>query len=760
MFFAQVGGATLSKISSELWSKFWSQVSIGITLAFFMWLALMVLYMTDEPQNWMTGDGGGQITEVKSAVGSSSAGGGERNACASEACEYYNILRFLIAILMLMEALKQAQKAGGFVGKVAGSVSGKITAFGAGALGGFGAAKYLQGKGKDLGKKAWGGTKALGSSAWQMTGGKVTTGLKNKLGEGGYKGAGLATAGLAMAATGVGVVPGLAIAGLGAAKVFKQAWKNGKKQKNDRREAVKKSQQIHFIDEKGHPHDSENGQYLDKNGAETVEENAHAKWDENKQAYMTIEKKYKEKEVDVKEGQEGFDPENSIIKTEKRDYYVKDGKKIWKGDKDYNPDEPTGLMGEDGKPLKRVIQSGDFEYRVSKKKERVYEGSAEYDQISGEGKADKSVAIVDSNGNKRQRFATFNDYSITGKAIKRRYDQRTGKYREVDDEGNFKVDDKGIELKKSGPNQFEALWEGNKSKFIASTDKVKQEALEKGVANMERVDVESLKHIVKSGKYEDRKFAALALAKKGEEMDDATIAAAKKAVSGDSFSKKQFDKFMGAAGNTDQFKDSKKEIDVDALAEAIRKKEIKVSELKASQLNTRVMEAVFRQFGKGASRMFDDIANDVASKNKLNKVLYEYGNPKNENPNLPNKEFALGQYAKRTGNYFSSDKENPAMNKEQVIKFFRENGDKGVLASVTIKSLDMPDMQSALKECRNATLFSNFFRNEDISATVKQKVADILSECDKEFVSKIKKGPAGSYFRNSTSGGDDDDDES
>lgn len=762
MFFAQVGGPMLSKVSSELWSKFWSQVTIGITLAFFMWLALMVLYMTDEPQNWMTGDGGGQITEVKSAVGSSASGAGEKNACASQACEYYNILRFLIAILMLMQALQYAQKSGGFVGKVAGSVSGKISAFGAGALGGFGAAKYLQGKSKDLGKKAWGGTKALGSTAYQWTAGKVTTGLKNKLGEGGAKGAGLGAAGLAMAATGVGVVPGLALAGYGAAKAFKQAWKNGSKQKNDRRDIARKTKSMVAKDK---------GKYLDKNGAETDKQNAYAEWNSDKQAYITKETKYKEKQVEVKEGEVGFDANNYVEKKEQKKYYIdENGKEVWEDDPDYDPDKKSSIIDPvTGKPFVRQVSEKERKTKVSIKTERVYENEAEYGALSGDVKVEKGgEKLVDSNDKKRQRFATFDDYSTFGKSIKRRYDENKNTYRKVKEDGEFDEDDKGIELKKTGPGVIESLWNANTSKFIASTDKVKQEAVDKGVSNMEKLDAESLKNVVKNGSYDDRKFAALALAKRGEEMDTETISAAKKAVSSDSYAKKQFDKQMGAAGNTDQFKNKDGKVDVDALAEAIRKKEVKVSEIKASQLNTQVMEAVFRQFGKGASRMFDDIADDVSSKNKLNQVLYEYGNPENRQPNLPNREFALGQYAKRTGNYFSAGKDDKdknkdklVMNKEQVLKFFKDNGDKGVLANVSIDSLNMPEMQDALKECRNATLFSNFFRNEDISAVVKQKVADILSECDKDFVGKIRKGPAGSYFRGNSgnSGKNNEDDE-
>ena len=246
MFFAQVGGPSLAKVAQDLWGRFWQQVTIGVTLAFFMWLALLIMYMTDKPQAWMSGDGGGQIVDLsaQSSATNSQTGATDKNVCSSTACEYYNILRFIVAIIVLLQALQYAQKSGGFAGKMAGKVSGAIAAAGT-VAGVVGAYKYAKKK-KDavanskLGKYTGERLKSAGTSALNAS----TGWIKN---EGVREG----TRKLIKTGLKAGVV-GLATGGMGAAvyaagSIGKNIYSNFKqgsaKRAENKQELVKKTRE-------------------------------------------------------------------------------------------------------------------------------------------------------------------------------------------------------------------------------------------------------------------------------------------------------------------------------------------------------------------------------------------------------------------------------------------------------------------------------------------------------------------------------------
>ena len=95
-----------TKYASELWTKFWKQLSTGVILAFFLWLALSILAGSVE-----TGD-----------TASITAG-----AAVPQWERFYS---FIVAIALLLTALQYAQEAGGFAGKFAGNVSGKLSQMG------------------------------------------------------------------------------------------------------------------------------------------------------------------------------------------------------------------------------------------------------------------------------------------------------------------------------------------------------------------------------------------------------------------------------------------------------------------------------------------------------------------------------------------------------------------------------------------------------------------------------------------------------
>lgn len=803
-FFAQAV-PSMASYAKEFWSKFTSQLTIGIVIAFFMWLALTIMYMTDSKQDWMSGQGTGVATQLQPYNTGGSQGGGASSVCESEACDYYKILRFIIAIIILMMAMQYTQKAGGFAGKFAGKMSGKMMALGAGAVGGFGAAKYLKKKGKDLGKKALDRGKALGSTAWQATGGRAMTGLKNKLGTEGGKGLALAGAGgVGMALATGGTLP-LAIAagaaGYGGYKMLKQAYKNRKEKVKARIDATTKAQSI---EKEG------KGMHLDAEGKETTDtDKIHATWDKESQSYKTKSGNYKEMKT-TKKVYEGDNDYSGLVasvaasanggklnqeKVGERKYAMVGNEKTYE---DENSAVYKNLVEAGAKTGADDVMKSYYEQDTTK---RVYEGEEGYDNLgkeeydreyvemadgskfykednetmynnhlnNGNGRAGTEKATrqkegaqvtegyqesetVEIAGKKVQRYEEFNDGGV-----KRRYDENSKTFREIDKKtGEFVDGDKGVKQKErilqGGLASFSdanaAMWQANKSKFMGATEKAKQEKVDQGVSRLSSLDESALKKLVtSSGSHEDRKFAALALAKKGAVLDETTLAAANKAVSEDVYAKKQFNTERLKAGNAGDLGEN-----VEKITEAIEKGMLKISELKVTDKNLTpsVLEAMFRTYGAQTGRLLDELGKDAKTKAIINAQMKAYLQKVNKNNALGNKDATQGLYAKRTGKFseaFSPTSDGQNIDTKKLADFFKKNGSKEVLQKIDMGQLEIPEIKIALTESNNPSLFSNMFNNENISSGIKEKIAEILDQSGKEWVNKLRKGNAGVYFK-------------
>jgi hypothetical protein len=99
----------LKKYSSEYWTKFIGQLSVGIMLAFFLWLAFQLFNATTVGQADLISQFGASAEEAEH----------------KELWE--RVYTFVISIAFLMLGLQYAQQAGGFAGSFAGKVSGKLS---------------------------------------------------------------------------------------------------------------------------------------------------------------------------------------------------------------------------------------------------------------------------------------------------------------------------------------------------------------------------------------------------------------------------------------------------------------------------------------------------------------------------------------------------------------------------------------------------------------------------------------------------------
>ncbi|MCX6785710.1 MAG: hypothetical protein NTZ18_02565 [Candidatus Komeilibacteria bacterium] len=141
-----------AKYASEFWSNFWKQLTTGIALAFFTWLALTVMSV-----------GSSDVNQAAALLGTGSAAGttaqqqainGDNGTISSD-IEWERLYVFIIGIALLLLALQYAGQAGGFAGGFAGKVSGKLSQIGAKAAkfatapvwAPFAAAGFLAGKG-------------------------------------------------------------------------------------------------------------------------------------------------------------------------------------------------------------------------------------------------------------------------------------------------------------------------------------------------------------------------------------------------------------------------------------------------------------------------------------------------------------------------------------------------------------------------------------------------------------------------------------
>jgi hypothetical protein len=131
-----IPGAAATK-AGEFWSKFWSQLTTGVILAFFMWLVLAVLANISQEADASLSQ---QLLNPKTISGSAITGVlGDSNTTAGAKVNYANdswqmVYGFLVAVALLMLALTYAQQAGGLAGDFAGKVSGTLGSIGRGVV--------------------------------------------------------------------------------------------------------------------------------------------------------------------------------------------------------------------------------------------------------------------------------------------------------------------------------------------------------------------------------------------------------------------------------------------------------------------------------------------------------------------------------------------------------------------------------------------------------------------------------------------------
>ncbi len=138
----------LKKYTGQFWEKFWSTLTLGIALAFFMWLALTFLAVSGQGENKKVVeefDVSKVVAENAELQGDKKkmgiAGGGDPAITSISKGE--NLFTFVVAIALLLMALQYAQQAGGFAGKFAGAASARLSKMGTGiAKAPFKAAKF------------------------------------------------------------------------------------------------------------------------------------------------------------------------------------------------------------------------------------------------------------------------------------------------------------------------------------------------------------------------------------------------------------------------------------------------------------------------------------------------------------------------------------------------------------------------------------------------------------------------------------------
>lgn len=137
----------LSKYSSEFWSKFWDMLVVGVSCAFFMWLALTILSLAGTQSKQPLVKEFGYHPDSEFVQGAEKEEG--IDISITEVSKSENLLTFVVAIFLLLMGLQYAQKAGGIGGTIAGAAAGILAT--------------------QVGKRAW---KMTGGAA--LKGGKAT----------------------------------------------------------------------------------------------------------------------------------------------------------------------------------------------------------------------------------------------------------------------------------------------------------------------------------------------------------------------------------------------------------------------------------------------------------------------------------------------------------------------------------------------------------------------------------------------------------
>lgn len=128
---------TASSKAGEFWTKFWSQLTTGVVLAFFMWLVLAVLADISSEADSSLSQQLLKPETINSSqiIGQTGIAGTGVAAKVNYAKDPWQMFYgFLVAVGLLMLSLTYAQQAGGAAGAFAGKVSGGLASVGKGAL--------------------------------------------------------------------------------------------------------------------------------------------------------------------------------------------------------------------------------------------------------------------------------------------------------------------------------------------------------------------------------------------------------------------------------------------------------------------------------------------------------------------------------------------------------------------------------------------------------------------------------------------------
>ncbi len=130
----------LQKYWSEFWGHFFKEITIGIVLAFFMWLSLSILSLSitsdsailnqfsNDPNVIKYGEVSGQDIEYKE-------GSEEKfSVTVSAISETPKLFTFIVSIALLWMALMFSQKASGAAGTIAGKIGTKLSDIGKGSI--------------------------------------------------------------------------------------------------------------------------------------------------------------------------------------------------------------------------------------------------------------------------------------------------------------------------------------------------------------------------------------------------------------------------------------------------------------------------------------------------------------------------------------------------------------------------------------------------------------------------------------------------
>lgn len=144
-----LGSSDLTKAHyAEWWKKFSAELTTGPIVAFFLWLSLITFQSTDGSN--LTGQ---KLQDIPAGAKEPvSVSCGETESCSEE-----NMIRFIVATVMLLAGLGFAKDFSGLGGSLAGSALAK-------------GKQYASGAGRWAARKTWGGTKAVGKAGMELSG--------------------------------------------------------------------------------------------------------------------------------------------------------------------------------------------------------------------------------------------------------------------------------------------------------------------------------------------------------------------------------------------------------------------------------------------------------------------------------------------------------------------------------------------------------------------------------------------------------------